>query len=166
MGVFYSTDLAAAPGVGGPSVQALQYHLELYYLGETVGELLARGDTPQEFARHLYGPALLNPDAGLPPDPRFGITDADSLAGALERVIRWSSRVFLADYQARAGVVLTAFGVEMATVKLTGRHADRQQWQDGFDDDLIQAGFVRSAPWGVNGTKVIMIHPPDRGVKP
>lgn len=71
----------------------LRFVVEREFLGE---QFLVRGRDPREFARFLFGDAPVGPNAGLVKFKELGITDAESLAEAIERVIHWSSLTFRA----------------------------------------------------------------------
>lgn len=138
----------------------LRHVIEREYLGESIGQLLARGREPLEFARFLFGDALQIPGADQVLSPELGITDAESLAAAIEEVVRWRSFTLRASFPESSGVVLGRTGRELEVVEFRGGHADVMAWRDAVDGDLVQAGFVRTAPWGDAGTKVLPIELP------
>lgn len=155
MGVFYSFDLEHM------RLAELRFVVEREYLGESVGQFLARGREPLEFARFLFGigNARVSPDAGLMQFPEVGITDAESLADAIERVTRWSSLTFRAAWPELTGRVADAWGNTVETISLGGGHGSELEWRTGVEGDLSQAGFIRCAPWEDSGTKVVPIEP-------
>lgn len=45
------------------------------------------------------------------------------------------------------------------TISLGAGHSGELEWRTGVDGALIQAGFIRCAPWEDSGTRVVPIEP-------
>src|SRR5690625_260176 len=151
MGVFYSMDLEHL------RLSELEFVVEREYLGESLGRFLLRGQSPQEFARHLFGDAHSHPNSVLMQDFELRITDADSLAAAIHQLIDWKALFFAAAWPDAEGQLLDGEGRLVRSISFSGLHADEQVWRERVEEALIDAGFVRAAPWGDSGTRVVPI---------
>lgn len=149
MGVFFSYDEEQV------KLGELEFVLEREYLGENVGRFLLRGQTPLEFARHAFGDTLGNLNARLMQFPELGIVDAESLAAAIERLIDWKSLVLVASWPDTEGQLFDSEGQLVRFIPFFGPHAEEQEWHSRVDEILVNAGFVRTAPWADSGTRVV-----------
>lgn len=149
MGVFYSLDPEYV------RLSELEFTVEREYLGDNLGCFLLRGQSPQEFASHLFGDTTGNLNAKLMHNPELGITDADSLAAAIEQLIDWKALILVAAWPEAEGQLFDAQGKLVQTIRFHGSHPDEQAWRAGADGDLMGASFVRAAPWDDSGTRVV-----------
>jgi len=135
----------------------LEFVVEREYLGESLGRFLLRGQSPQEFARHIFSDAQSHPNSMLMQDPELGIIDADSLAAAINQLIDWKALFLAAAWPDTEGQLFDGDGRLVRSISFAGLHADKWVWRERVDEALVDAGFVRAAPWGGSGTRVVSL---------